>query len=278
MPFIKEALTSLRNQTFTDWTLLISDNASKDGTEDVCKKFSQEDSRIKYVRQSKNIGVASNFEYLLNKVDSKFFMWASADDVWHSRFLETCIQLLEEHEDCSLAFSTIVNIDSYGRIIRTYPDFFRFTQKSHFKNICTYLLDPEIMGKANIIYSVYRLDLCKLAWKSSPLTDHWGSDMNFILAALIRGKLIVDKKVLFKKRIIRSTDQLSKIDKIVISNPILHTFPIQKRLDYLIDSLKAVQGTKYLGITIIILLIRVVMVMITSFIRFLNRNLNSNSF
>ena len=271
MPFIKKAIDSLRMQSFEDWILLISDNSSEDNTEEICREYTKIDPRIKYFRQKENIGAAKNFKFLLKQANSEFFMWASSDDVWEMDFIKTCINLLENNKDCSMAFCKIVNIDSFGRIIRHYPDFFRFTKNGKFKNTCNFLLDPEIMGKANLICSIYRLELCKLAWRISPLSSHWGSDMNFVLAAISRGKLIVDKKVLFKKRIVRSTDHSSKIDNIVISNPNLHNFPLKSGNLYLFNNLKAVRGTEFFFLSYFIIIARLIITIITTFINRLRK-------
>ena len=59
--FIRDALESLLAQSFTDFELIISDNASTDTTERICKKYAARDSRIRYVKQSGNIGAALNF-------------------------------------------------------------------------------------------------------------------------------------------------------------------------------------------------------------------------
>ena len=79
--FIREALDALLAQTYTDFELIISDNASTDGTEASCRGYAGRDSRIRYVRQSENRGLIANFQFLLDEAAGKYFMWAAADDM-----------------------------------------------------------------------------------------------------------------------------------------------------------------------------------------------------
>lgn len=85
---IEAALDCVVKQTFRDFELIISDNASTDGTEAICRKYALKDSRIRYVRQHVNIGAVKNFHFVLNEAQAKYFMWATSDDVKSFDFLE----------------------------------------------------------------------------------------------------------------------------------------------------------------------------------------------
>jgi glycosyltransferase involved in cell wall biosynthesis len=251
--FISLAIESLRNQSFTDWKLLISDNCSEDGTQGICEKYCDLDSRITYFRQKQNRGAPANFKFPLDRAESPYFMWAAADDFWHEDFLATCIGLLEKNREAGFAFCSIVNIDTFGRTIRSYPDFRRFTGDDRKNSVAAYVAEPEILGKANIIYSIYRTDVCKKAWARSPLTEGWGSDMCFILAALARSPLVVDEKVLFYKRIVRNDDTPGQAHEIVIENPKKYVFPFYYSVQYLVNNLRAVEKTEFFLTTLIIM-------------------------
>jgi glycosyltransferase involved in cell wall biosynthesis len=98
-PFIREALDSLLAQTFTDFELIISDNASTDSTEAICLKYAERDTRIKYIRQTKNIGPVPNFKFVLDEAVGEYFMWAAADDVRSGTFLEINSKFLINNND-----------------------------------------------------------------------------------------------------------------------------------------------------------------------------------
>ena len=94
---IEKAINSLLAQTFKDFELIISDNASDDETENICRRYALKDSRIHYLRQNKNIGAHANFNFLISKATEKYFMWA-ADDDWRSpEFLEVNVSALESN-------------------------------------------------------------------------------------------------------------------------------------------------------------------------------------
>jgi len=94
---IEKAIKSLLAQTFQDFELIISDNASDDETKNICQRFALQDERIHYVRQTKNIGTYKNFNFLINSAKGKYFMWA-ADDDWRSpEFLEVNVSALESN-------------------------------------------------------------------------------------------------------------------------------------------------------------------------------------
>jgi glycosyltransferase involved in cell wall biosynthesis len=102
--FIREALDSLLAQTFTDFELIISDNASTDGTEAICKEYAAKDRRIRYVRQSDNRGAVANFQFVLDEAVGEYFMWAAADDSRHPDFIKMAEWVLSAAPKVGLVF------------------------------------------------------------------------------------------------------------------------------------------------------------------------------
>ena len=96
--FIHNAINSLLKQSYTNFKLIISDNGSTDQTESICRNFAQADKRIKYTRHETNSGYVWNFNSVLQQADTEYFMWASADDVWHPEFIERNLSFLEKNQ------------------------------------------------------------------------------------------------------------------------------------------------------------------------------------
>jgi glycosyltransferase involved in cell wall biosynthesis len=96
---IRAALDSLLGQTYRDFTLVISDNASSDNTEAICREYGAHDSRIRYVRQSTTLSAAMNFRCVLFEAHTPYFMWAAGDDLWAPTFVERTLTFLEAHPD-----------------------------------------------------------------------------------------------------------------------------------------------------------------------------------
>lgn len=97
--YIRDALDSLLAQTFADFELIISDNASTDETQKICEEYAQHYLSIKYFRQNSNIGAAANFEFVLNKAVGEYFMWAACDDIRSSDFLDLNIRFLRQNSE-----------------------------------------------------------------------------------------------------------------------------------------------------------------------------------
>src|SRR3954454_13625589 len=73
--YLEESLTALMKQTFSDFELIISDNASTDGTEAICRRHADQDPRIRYIRQSHNLGAADNHNLLVPLARGEYFKW-----------------------------------------------------------------------------------------------------------------------------------------------------------------------------------------------------------
>lgn len=112
-PFLAAAIDALLAQTFTDFELIISDNASTDGTEAICRERAARDRRIVYVRFPVNRGATYNFNHVLELARGEYFKWAAHDDLHEPEFLERCVDVLDRHPDVVLAFTGLVDIDEH---------------------------------------------------------------------------------------------------------------------------------------------------------------------
>ena len=254
---LHRTLECITGQSYRNLEIIVSDNCSPGvDTENVVKEFQRDDPRIHYFRQDENRGAAGNFAFVLEKATGDYFMWATDDDERDQDFIKSCVNLLLLHRQVGMAFCNIVNIDSFGRIIREYPSFTIFSGGSSREMISRYLKSPEFFGKANLIYSLYRKDICKKAWKTYPLVDQWGSDMCFVLGALARGGICIDSRVLFRKQIARSTDAPDHVDRITVSRFDTGTFDLVHAFSYIKNNLRAVRGTPYYWLTLGTLIMR----------------------
>jgi glycosyltransferase involved in cell wall biosynthesis len=115
--FLAEAIESILQQTFGDFTLVISDNASTDGTEEIGREFACRDPRVTFVRQPHNRGAAWNFNTLVHTAEGQFFKWAAHDDLLLPTAVERCIEHLRERPEAVLSFTRRVKIDEDGAVI-----------------------------------------------------------------------------------------------------------------------------------------------------------------
>lgn len=146
--YIRDALDSLLAQTFTDFELIISDNASTDKTEDICREYVTNDCRVRYLRQSKNMGATANFQYVLNEAIGECFMWAAHDDYWESNWLEV---LTNKISTTDMSIRGVVTIVDEKKIeLGKLP--LRNFKKGDF---ITSFMDNEKNGRAFYLYGLF---------------------------------------------------------------------------------------------------------------------------
>jgi glycosyltransferase involved in cell wall biosynthesis len=112
--FIQKCLDSLLSQTYKNIKIFISDDLSTDGSQEICKRYAVNHSNIHYHRQTKNIGISKNMNFLLANCTSDYFMWAANDDVWAANFIELLVKALEKNIDSVVAFGPYVFISEQG--------------------------------------------------------------------------------------------------------------------------------------------------------------------
>ena len=102
--YLRQAIESILGQTYTDFELIISDNASTDSTQQICLEYAAEDGRISYHRNATNIGGANNENLTFRKAKAPYFRWAAHDDYVAPQLLERCVAILDTHPDVVLAY------------------------------------------------------------------------------------------------------------------------------------------------------------------------------
>ena len=120
--FLAQALECLLAQTFGDFELVISDNASTDRTPEICHAYVQRDPRVRYVRNPLNLGSVPNFNRVFELSTAPLFKWAAHDDLHHETYLEGCVRLLDEDPAVVLAHSGTAFIDDHGELFPLCPE------------------------------------------------------------------------------------------------------------------------------------------------------------
>lgn len=109
---LKIALKSVLDQDYTDFNILVLDNASSDDTEEVVRSFT--DSRITYVRNEKNIGIVPNENRAIKLNSSPYLNILQDDDMMLPGFIRESIKVLEEHPKAAFSFTRAGGIDING--------------------------------------------------------------------------------------------------------------------------------------------------------------------
>jgi glycosyltransferase involved in cell wall biosynthesis len=112
--YLAETLDSILAQTFGDFELIVSDNASTDGTQEICRQYAARDRRIRYVRNATNFGAAKNYNRVFELSGGAYFKWNGHDDPLAPQFLERCVEVLDRDPGIVLCFSRNRAIDEHG--------------------------------------------------------------------------------------------------------------------------------------------------------------------
>lgn len=113
--FLPQILSCLLGQTFDDFELIVCDNASSDGTRQICLDHARRDTRVRYVRNERNLGAIANFNLTLSLSQAPFFKWVAHDDLYAASYLATCMDILDKNPDVVLAHSASAFIDEDGK-------------------------------------------------------------------------------------------------------------------------------------------------------------------
>ncbi len=111
---VAASITSLLDQTFKSFELVIHDNASRDGTAAIAASLAQRDPRIRIVRHDRTISGVENFILAAEQAPTPYFCWAAHDDLHEPTFLEALLSALESHPNAGLAASGCMEMDPDG--------------------------------------------------------------------------------------------------------------------------------------------------------------------
>lgn len=186
--YLAQALDALLGQTHRSFELILSDNASTDGTEAVCKAYAARDPRIHYVRQAENIGAAKNFEFTIEHARGQFFMWAAHDDLWSPGFIEDALMVIRE-KSADFAFPLFRLQSIRLGIYKTLPpDLFNFVESpSRKERVLSFARMHHNSHKCTLVYSLFRTGLLRDGLARQSLAND--GVLSTVLLGLGRGAL-----------------------------------------------------------------------------------------
>jgi len=120
--YLEQALDSILAQTYKDFELIISDNASTDKTQQICLKYAAKHNRIRYYRNKENIGASNNFNRVFLLSTGEYFKWCTHDDVLAPEYLQKCVYVLDNDSSIVLCHSRTACIEEKGVVVADYDD------------------------------------------------------------------------------------------------------------------------------------------------------------
>ncbi len=193
--FISEALEAFLAQTFQDFELIISDNASTDRTEQICRSYAARDARIQYFRAEKNLGMGWNYRRVFELSRGEYFRWATYDDLCAPESLARCVEVLDREPSVVLAYPKTKLIDEQGKVISEYEDRLHL-QSSRASERFAQLF--QRLGLCNAVYGLLRPVVLR---RTALIGNYIASDVCFLTELSLYGKFWEIPEFLFYRRI-----------------------------------------------------------------------------
>lgn len=157
--FLELAIDSILKQSFQDFELIISDNASTDRTQEICQTALKTDRRIRYYRNDRNRGAAYNHNRLVELAQGVYFKWAAHDDLIAPDYLQRCVEILDRHAGVVLCYPQTVIMDVEGNATERLTEPFHIRSRRPHERFRDFL--PHARGSMNPIAGLMRLSVLR---------------------------------------------------------------------------------------------------------------------
>ena len=193
--FLEETLGSLLAQTYTDFELIISDNASTDRTEEICRIYAAKDKRVRYYRNAKNIGADRNFNRVFELSTGDYFKWASADDLCQPEHLARCLEVLDNDDTIVLAYPKTRFIDESGKALDLNDPGWDLRSEAAHERL------RYVIRAGHWVNPHYGLIRAEALSKTRLMPNYPGGDYGLLAELSLRGKFVEIPEHLFFRRI-----------------------------------------------------------------------------
>ncbi|MBK9428337.1 MAG: glycosyltransferase family 2 protein [Gammaproteobacteria bacterium] len=220
---LKTAVESVLKGSYDHVAIIISDNASSDGTQEWCESVCAADNRVSYFRHEVNQGPTRNFEFARSKANGQYFVWLGDDDYLSPDYIEVCVAALEA--DASLVLVSGVGRFHTGNVLLDLqPDFFQLTAGPAFVRVAKYLW---LVGDNSIYYGIYRSEMVE----NISLVNCIAGDWVWMAEVLARGKAkMVDPIIVHREQGDNTSSSMEKMVK-VLRYPPERTLPAYRHCD-----------------------------------------------
>jgi glycosyltransferase involved in cell wall biosynthesis len=193
--YIRGSVQSILAQDYEDFELIISDNASTDETEPICRELAATDARVRYYRNGVNVGAAGNYNKTFKLARGKFFKWAAHDDECHPTMLRCCVSVLEKAPDSvTMVYPLAELIDEQGRTLRSPLDRIESRDPRPHRRLARLL---RRLSMCDPVFGVFRSDYLR---KTRLIGSFFAADYVLLGELAMLGEIWEVEKVLFRLR------------------------------------------------------------------------------
>ncbi|MHC4337046.1 MAG: glycosyltransferase family 2 protein [Planctomycetota bacterium] len=191
---IREAIDSILNQTYENFEFIISDNASTDGTEEICRGYAAKDARISYYRNKENLGLARNYNRVFELSKAEYFKWAAHDDLCAPEYIERCVEVLDHMPLVVLCYTQTILVDKHGEYLQHCRDNCNLSSLRPSKRLRDLFSN---LALSNPVFGVIRANTLR---KTNLLGNYVASDITLLAELALRGNFYEVPDRLFFRR------------------------------------------------------------------------------
>lgn len=182
--YITQAIESLLTQSFTDFELIICDNASTDKTAQICAAYHERDRRVRFCRNERDLGISGNFNKVFTLARGQYFKWAAADDICLPGLVASCVTALDEDATVVLAYTRTRFIDKHGTFLSIEDPGWNLTSDMPHERLHKVLVSRHLV---NLFYGLIRADSLS---KTRMFPTYPGGDYRLIAELALQGRIV----------------------------------------------------------------------------------------
>lgn len=206
--YLRNAIQSIINQTYKDWTLFLVNDGSTDGSLSIMQEFAALDNRIQIINDGQNKGLIARLNQSISLAKTKYYARMDADDIMYVTRLEEQVLFLEEHPEVDVLGTSIMTIDNKNTIIGS---------GLYFGSVETFV-HPTVMGKVSWFRSnhysedAFRAEDFELWARTSSYSVFWALEKPLLFYREI-GVPTLKKTIQSQKTLIRIFFNYKKYNK-----------------------------------------------------------------
>jgi glycosyltransferase involved in cell wall biosynthesis len=191
--FLARALDSLLAQSFEDFELIVSDDASTDKSGELCQAYAARDHRIRYIRQHSNLGMYRNFDFLIREARAQYFMLAAQDDEWDPDWCSVLIQNMRE--GTTISFGHVRLVGPRNTRLQEYH-FMKYSERQVRRTFQLLFQDlPWSIGSSPMYGICRRSDILSVSYGQLETLSRDSTDSLWVFAVGQMGHIATDDRV-----------------------------------------------------------------------------------
>lgn len=225
---LKKAIESAANQFYKNLEIIIADDNSDDGTEELCREHAAKDSRIKYFRHNENIGTVANSNFAATQITGEYWTSLNDDNRLSRNYIEECLSFMLQNPDYSIVFPLIKMFDQNDNLLDTSKPY-RLNHRNVNKRIASFVKN----NSTHISNGFYKTSILKTMIKNDGgiFKHNLTEDRTFMIKNLIAGKGYVLNDIYFHKIDYGFSENLdlSKKSDLILKDKVLEQYLNEKQ-------------------------------------------------